>query len=98
MSGKQLFDGLGAVGDRYYQEACDYTPRRRHWIWHGLAAACVCLGILGALLALPQEEHVFVVKTYALDLEEDGTIGLRAQDIWERPEILGGTLTGRTFM
>lgn len=97
MSSKQLFDGLGAVGDRYYQEACDYTPRRRHWIWRGLAAACVCLGILGALLALPQEEHVFVVKTYALDLEEDGTIGLRAQDIWERPEILGGHFDGKNF-
>lgn len=97
MSGKQLFEGLGAVGDRYYQEACDYTPRRRHWIWRGLAAACVCLGLLGVLLALPQENNAFVVKTYALDLEADGTIALRAQDIWERPEILGGHFDGENF-
>lgn len=96
MSGKQLFDGLGAVGERYYQEACDYKPRR-HWIWRGAAAACVCLGLLGALLALPQENNAFVVKTYALDLEEDGTIGLRAEDVWERPEILGGHFDGENF-
>lgn len=96
MSGKQLFDGLGAVGARYYQEACDYKPRR-HWIWRGAAAACVCLGILGALLALPREDNVFTIKAYALDLEADGTIGLRAQDIWERPEILGGHFDGENF-
>lgn len=96
MSGKQLFDGLGAVGERYYQEACDYKPRR-HWLWRGVAAACVCLGLLGALLALPQENNAFVVKTYALDLEADGTIGLRAEDVWERPEILGGHFDGENF-
>lgn len=96
MSGKQLFDGLGAVGERYYQEACDYKPRR-HWIWRGAVAACVCLGLLGTLLALPQENNAFVVKTYALDLQEDGTIGLRAEDVWERPEILGGHFDGENF-
>lgn len=96
MTGKQLFDGLGDVGERYYQEACAYKSRR-HWLWRGVAAACVCLGLLGALLALPREHNAFVVKAYALDLEADGTIGLQAQDIWERPEILGGHFDGENF-
>ena len=96
MTGKQLFDGLGDVGERYYQEACAYKSRR-HWLWQGVAAACVCLGLLGALLALPREHNAFVVKAYALDLEADGTIGLQAQDIWERPEILGGHFDGENF-
>ena len=96
MTGKQLFNGLGDVGERYYQEACGYKPHR-HWLWRGVAAACVCLGLLGALLALPRENNAFVVKTYALDLEADGTIGLRAEDVWERPEFLGGHFDGENF-
>jgi hypothetical protein len=46
-------EALGGIGARYLEEAADYRAKRTRSLWkRGLAAACLCLVIAGALFLL----------------------------------------------
>ncbi|MDR1131440.1 MAG: hypothetical protein LBL15_03375 [Oscillospiraceae bacterium] len=61
------------------------------------AAAVLCLMVLGSMLLTPQADNIFVIKAYAMAVQEDGSVQLREVDIANnRPEYWGGHIDGET--
>ncbi len=49
MNSEKLSDAIGAVGDKYYEEAAAYRRKKRGWVkWAGLAA-CLALAVAAVL-------------------------------------------------
>lgn len=61
------------------------------------AAAVICLILLGSLFLTPRGDNIFVVKAYAMEIQEDGSVRLREENISDtRPEYWGGHVDGET--
>ena len=61
------------------------------------AAAVICLIVLGSMLLMPQDDNIFVIKAYALEVQEDGSVGLQEMDIADtNPEYWGGFVDGES--
>ncbi len=61
------------------------------------AAAVICLIVLGSMLLMPQDDNIFVIKAYALEVQEDGTVRLQEMDIADtNPEYWGGFVDGES--
>lgn len=61
------------------------------------AAAVICLIVIGSLFLTPDNANVFSLNAYALDLQEDGSIGLCEVDVLNQPDIWGGHFDGENF-
>lgn len=61
------------------------------------AAAVICLMVFGSMFLTPQDDNIFVIKAYAMEVQEDGSVQLREVDIIDtRPEYWGGYIDGET--
>ncbi|MGE4485332.1 MAG: hypothetical protein AB7C97_09525 [Oscillospiraceae bacterium] len=61
------------------------------------AVAVICLMVFGSMFLTPQADNIFVVKAYAMEVQEDGSVQLREVDIMDtRPEYWGGYIDGET--
>ncbi len=61
------------------------------------AAAVICLIVLGGKFLAPQDDNIFIIKAYAMEVQNDGSVQLREVDIMDtRPEYWGGYIDGET--
>ena len=61
------------------------------------AAAVICLMVFGSIFLTPQDGNMFVIKAYAMEVQEDGSVQLREVDIADtRPEYWGGYIDRKT--
>lgn len=79
------------------QERHNKRPHTRSAFALVTAAAVICLILFGSTLFTPQGDNIFVVKAYAMEIQEDGSVELREVDIADtRPEYWGGYIDGET--
>lgn len=79
------------------QERHKKRPHTRSAFALVTAAAVICLILFGSTLFTPQGDNIFVVKAYAMEIQEDGSVELREVDIADtRPEYWGGYIDGET--
>lgn len=67
---KKLFsEAMGMVGDKYYEEAANYQRRKKKSVWvkGGVLAACFCVVVTSALLAV----NVYAANSNEALLEVD---------------------------
>ena len=95
MKGEDLLEQMDLV-DPVYVAAADQPPRKKkhRWLKVGAAVACLGLALLAVIWGMPNPANVFVVKAYALEEQEDGTIGLRESDLLQQPDVWGGYYDG----
>lgn len=79
------------------QEQRRKRPRFRSAFTLATAAAVICLMVFGSMFLTPQDDNIFVIKAYAMEVQEDGSVQLREVDIADtRPEYWGGYINGET--
>ena len=95
MRGEELLEQMDLV-DPVYVAAADQPPRKKkhRWLKYGAAVACLGLTLLAVIWGMPNPTNVFVVKAYALEEQEDGTIGLKESDLLQQPDVWGGYYDG----
>ena len=95
MKGEDLLEQMDFV-DPVYVAAAEQPPRKKkhRWLKVGVAAACLGLALLAVIWEMPNPANMFVVKAYALEEQEDGTIGLRESDLLQQPDVSGGYYDG----
>lgn len=95
MKGEDLLEQMDFV-DPVYVAAAEQPPRKKkhRWLKVGVAAACLGLALLAVIWEMPNPANMFVVKAYALEEQEDGTIGLRESDLLQQPDVWGGYYDG----
>ena len=58
MNNEKLSDAIGAVGDKYYEEAATYRRKKHGWVkWAGLAA-CLALAVAAVLPSAAKQPAV----------------------------------------
>ena len=101
MRREEISEALSGIDSQYVLEAETYSwkKRRRTRLWRGgvAAAALLCLVILAQTLLPRQAGGIFTVKTYALDLDENGTVVLREEDLLEKSDYWGGYCDGENY-
>ena len=101
MRREEISEALSGIDSRYVLEAETYSwkKRRRTRLWRGgsAAAALLCMVILAQTLLPRQAGGIFTVKTYALDLDENGTVVLREEDLLEKSDYWGGYCDGENY-
>lgn len=52
MNTKLFSEAISEVGDKYYEEAANYQPKRKKqtWVKWGAIAACLCLVVIGSFV------------------------------------------------
>lgn len=98
MRGNEFLDKMELVSPAYVESA-DKAPRfKRHtWVKYGLVAACLCAALLLSFLVMPNGNNAFMVKAYALDIAEDGTVQLTETDVLEHSKFWHAFYDGGTF-
>ncbi|NLV23057.1 MAG: hypothetical protein GXY49_13945 [Syntrophomonadaceae bacterium] len=85
------------VLDKVIQKQHKKRPTFRAAVSFATVAAVICLIVFGSTFFLPQGDNIFVVKAYAMEVQEDGSVELREVDIADtRPEYWGGHIDGAT--
>ena len=101
MRREEISEALSGIDSRYVLEAETYSWKRRRAarLWRGgaAAAALLCLAVLAQALLPRQAGGIFTVKAYALDLDENGTVVLREEDLLETSDYWGGYCDGENF-
>ena len=101
MRREEISEALSGIDSQYVLEAETYSwkKRRRTRLWRGgaAAAALLCLVILAQALLPRQVGGIFTVKAYALDLDENGTVVLREEDLLEKSDYWGGYCDGENY-
>ena len=101
MRREEISEALSGIDSRYVLEAEIYSwkKRRRTRLWRGgaAAAALLCMVILAQTLLPRQAGGIFTVKAYALDLDENGTVVLREEDLLEKSDYWGGYCDGENY-
>ena len=101
MRREEISEALSGIDSQYVLEAETYSwkKRRRTRLWRGgvAAAALLCLVILTQALLPRQVGGIFTVKAYALDLDENGTVVLREEDLLEKSDYWGGYCDGENY-
>lgn len=79
------------------QEQHRKRPRPRSAFMLATAAAVICLMVFGSMFLTPRDGNMFVIKAYAMEVQEDGSVQLREVDIADtRPEYWGGYIDRET--
>lgn len=61
------------------------------------AAAVICLMVFGSMFLTPQNDNIFTIKAYAMEVQEGGSVQLHEVDIVDtRPEYWGGYIDEET--
>lgn len=96
---KKLFNSVTNISDDIIEEAQADVVKRKStaWMKWALAAACLCIVLVVSFLYMPNPANAFVVKAYALDETEDGTIQLIETDLINQPDVWGGHFDGENF-
>ena len=101
MRREEISEALSGIDSRYVLEAETYSWKRRRAarLWRGgtAVAALLCLAVLAQALLPRQAGGVFTVKAYALDLNEDGAVVLREEDLLETSDYWGGYCDGENY-
>lgn len=85
------------VFDKAMQKQHKKRPVFKTAVSFATAAAVIGLILLGRIFLTPQGDNIFVVKAYAMEVQEDGSVELREMDIMDtRPEYWGGYIDGET--
>lgn len=98
MRGQELLDKMSLV-DPAYVDAADQVPtvKRRGWLKYGAVAAVLCVALVASFFGISNPANAFVVKAYALEITDDGTIGLSEADLLDQPDVWGGHFDGENF-
>lgn len=101
MKREELSEVINGIDPRFVFEAETYSWKKRRLERFGrggaVVAAMVCLAVLLHTLLPQQSAGVFVVKAYALDLDESGTVMLREEDLLEKSDYWGGYCDGENY-
>lgn len=101
MKREELSEVINGIDPRFVFEAEIYSWKKRRLERFGrggaVVAAMVCLAVLLHTLLPQQSAGVFVVKAYALDLDESGTVMLREEDLLEKSDYWGGYCDGENY-
>ena len=101
MRREEISEALSGIDSRYVLEAETYSWKRRRAarLWRGgtAVAALLCLAVLAQALLPRQAGGIFTVKAYALDLDENGTVVLREEDLLEKSDYWGGYCDGENY-
>ena len=101
MRREEISEALSGIDSRYVLEAETYSWKRRRAtrLWRGGAAvaALLCLAVLAQAFLPRQAGGIFTVKAYALDLDEDGAVVLREEDLLEKSDYWGGYCDGENY-
>ena len=101
MKREELSQAISSIDPKFVLEAETYSWKKRRltWLWRGGAAVAALLCLVAVLYALlPQQPAgLFTVKAYALDLDEDGMVVLREEDLLEKSDYWGGYCDGENY-
>ena len=101
MKREELSQAISSIDPKFILEAETYSWKKRRltWLWRGGAAVAALLCLVVVLYALlPQQPAgLFTVKAYALDLDEDGMVVLREEDLLEKSDYWGGYCDGENY-
>lgn len=98
MRGNELLNKMEFI-DPAYLEAAEKSPapQRHRWFKYGLVAACLCVAVLLSYWGAPKPADAFFVKAYALEIADDGTVGLKETDLMDQSEVWFGHFDGKNF-
>ena len=101
MKREELSQAISSIDLKFVLEAETYSWKKRRLtrLWRGGAAVAALLCLVVVLYALlPQQPAgLFTVKAYALDLDEDGMVVLREEDLLEKSDYWGGYCDGENY-
>ena len=101
MKREELSQAISSIDPKFVLEAETYSWKKRRLtrLWRGGAAVAALLCLVVVLYALlPQQPAgLFTVKAYALDLDEDGMVVLREEDLLEKSDYWGGYCDGENY-
>jgi len=97
MKADDLYLAIGDANAKYLAESELEASKKQNWLKYGAVAACLCIVLLGSFFSMPNPANAFLVKTYALAVTDDGTIGLTETDLLDQPDIWGGHFDGENF-
>ena len=97
MKADDLYLAIGDTNAEYLAESESEASKKPDWLKYGAVAACLCIVLLGSFFSMPNPANAFLVKTYALEVIDDGTIGLTETDLLDQPDIWGGHFDGENF-
>lgn len=101
MKREELSQAISSIDPKFILEAETYSWKKRRLtqLWRGGAAVAALLCLVAVLYALlPQQPAgLFTVKAYALDLDEDGMVVLREEDLLEKSDYWGGYCDGENY-
>lgn len=92
-----LYLAIGDANANYLAESESEASKKQNWLKYGAVAACLCIVLLGSFFSMPNPANAFLVKTYALEVTDDGTIGLTETDLLDQPDVWGGHFDGENF-